>query len=139
GDKKRNRRYFLCLAQNKELNAEITEIEIEKAISRLKTNKAPGIDGFPSGQIMPLLLRCFNYTLGGGIIPPSWNKVECSSYRPIYVLNIDYKLYASILAKRLENIIPQLVDLITGFIRNRQTQDNIRPTLNTISYIPKEY
>lgn len=77
--------------------------------------------------------------LKGGETPVSWNqaiisvipkvgkeRTGCSSYRPISVLNINYRLFASIIAKRLENIIPDSIDTDqTGFIKNRQTQDNV--------------
>ena len=82
-------------------------------------------------------------------MPPSWSeavisvihkegkdKLECGSYRPITVLNVDYKLYTTILAKRLENILPQLVhNDQTGFITQRQTYDNIRRSLHILNHI----
>ena len=136
--------------------AEITMEEIGKAISRLKANKAPGTDGFPAewykafkDQIVPMLFDCFNYTLKKGEPPGTWSEAiilvipkegkdrkECSAYRPISVLNIDYKLYASILVKRLEHIIVELVDPDqTDFVRERQTQDNIRWVLHVIDHV----
>lgn len=116
----------------------------------------PGADGYPSEFyklfreiILPMLKESFNYVLNGGEPPVSWrqavisvipkpgkDKTNCSSYRPISVLNIDYRLFASILAKRLEDIIPDLIDTDqTGFVKHRQTQDNVRRALHLVDHI----
>lgn len=64
--------------------------------------------------------------------------MECGSYRPVSVLNQDYKIFTHILAKRLEKILPQIISLDqTGFIQQRQTQDNIRRMLHVIENIKK--
>lgn len=78
--------------------------------------------------LLPLLKTYFNFIMTGGtpfIIPKeAIDKLDCKSYRPISVLNIDYKLYASILTKRLEKVMSLLIDDDqTGFIKNRQTHD----------------
>ncbi len=91
----------------------------------------------------------FNYVLNGGEPPVSWrqavisvipkpgkDKINCSSYRPISVLNTDYRLFASILAKRFEDIIPDLISTDqTGFVKHRQTQDNVRRALYLVDHI----
>lgn len=142
--------------QNKTLMAEVTIGELQKAISRLKLNKTPGSDGF-TGEwyktfkdlLSPLLLRTFNWVLKKGEIPPSCRETiitvipkdgkvstDCSSYRPVSLLNQDYKLFTSILAKRLEAILPVIKQLDqTGFIRQRRTQDNVRRTLHVVKHI----
>lgn len=142
--------------QNEILSAPITEIELNKAISTLKANKSPGPDGFSSewykafrAELMPTLLQACNTTLTDAKMPPSWNeavisvipkegksKLECSSYRPISVLNVDYKLYTTILARRLDKVLPQLIhNDQTGFISQRQTHDNIRRSLHILHHI----
>ena len=105
--------------QNNLLTSERTTSELGDAVSRLKTNKTSGSDRFVSEwyktfkpKLTPLLLRGFNLTLKESRVPQSWNKVisvipeegkdkgEHSSNRPISILNVDYKLYASIMAKK---------------------------------------
>lgn len=73
------------------------------------------------------------------LISESWNKAniillpkphknlkKVDSYRPIALLNPDYKILASILAKRVNNVIGVLFHPDqTGFIKNRHLKDNI--------------
>lgn len=142
--------------ENQQLAAAITTDEINAAISRLKANKSPGPDGFTGEwykslkeKLAPILLDTFNWVLRENKIPPSWKEatislipkegkdlLECGSFRPISVLNIDYKLFTSILTHRIDKILPMLIHTDqTGFIRQRQTQDSVRRTLHIINHI----
>uniref|UniRef100_A0A3B1K1Q0 Reverse transcriptase domain-containing protein n=1 Tax=Astyanax mexicanus TaxID=7994 RepID=A0A3B1K1Q0_ASTMX len=144
---------------NDKLILPITQEEIDRAIARLNNNKSPGTDGYPpewykatKEHLLPVLESCFNYIMKEGFLPPSWkeayisviakegkDRLDCTGYRPISVLNADYKIYASILTKRMETVMPFLIDEDqTGFIKDRQAQDNIRRTLHVIEQINKE-
>lgn len=144
---------------NDKLIKEISVEEIHRAISSLKSCKSPGTDGFPGErykslreQLIPILHKSFNYTLREGILPPFWREAtislipkegkdlkECGAYRPVSVLNQDYKIYAAVLTKRMQEVMPFLIDEDqSGFIQCRQTQDNIRRTLHTTEYIKRK-
>ena len=143
---------------NEKLTQPITREEISEAILSLNNNKSPSVDGFHPEwyktmreNLVPLLDKCFNYILEDGSPPPSWreafisvipkegkDRMDCKGYRPISVLNADYKLYATILTKRMETAMHDLIDEDqTGFIRNRQAQDNIRRSFHIIENINK--
>lgn len=65
------------------------------------------------------------------LIPkPDKDPADCSSYRPISFLNIDYKTLAKILAKRLNCAILSIIhlDQKTGFMPGKPTTTNIRKT-----------
>ncbi|KAJ1174389.1 hypothetical protein NDU88_006211, partial [Pleurodeles waltl] len=52
------------------------------------------------------------------------DSMSCSSYRPISLLNADYKLYTGILAKRLGGAIGNLIHLDQkGFMKGRQLHE----------------
>lgn len=92
-----------------------------------------------------ILLSTFNWVLERGEIPASWeeafisvipkegkDKLECANYRPIRVLNLDYKLFSSIISKRLEKIILIMYFDQTGFVQACQTYDNFRKSFQVI-------
>lgn len=66
-------------------------------------------------ELIPVMLHTLNEALKKVQTPHSWKeaiisaipkenkaKLECGTYRPISVLNIDYRLFTSIMARRLE-------------------------------------
>ncbi|XP_078542127.1 chromaffin granule amine transporter-like [Lissotriton helveticus] len=68
------------------------------------------------------------------VIPkPGKDQSHCSSYRPIALLNIDAKLYSAILAHRLWDLMPAIIHPDqSGFIKGRQTHDNLRRVIHLI-------
>lgn len=102
------------------LTAPFCTQEIKVAIVECKTNKAPGTDGIPYefylafwDLVGPHFLDMMNHVLERKSVLPTQGKAairlipkvphpKClSEYRPISLLNSDYKIIASVLAKRL--------------------------------------
>ena len=114
--------------QNIQLTKPITEQELGETIRQTKNEKCPGSDGFTNEfykefqeEIIPLLCRVFNWALDNKEYAPTWNSAiitvihkagkdpaDCSSYRPISLLNVDQKLLTSILANGLKTITPNI-------------------------------
>lgn len=60
------------------------------------------------------------------LIPKSINKSELKDWRPLTMLNTDYKIIARILASRLQLLLPLIVlPQQTGFIKGRNMLDNV--------------
>lgn len=133
----------------------ITEDELSRAISQMKTNKAPGPDGYPTefyktfaSTLTPIMIKKFNSIMTTGTLPPSWrdsllvpilkpgkDATSCASYRPIALFNVDVKLFTLILSTRLQRIISRYIKKDqTGFIPARSMSDNIHQTLNLIHH-----
>ncbi len=148
--------------QNNLLGGEISDAEILQAINSLKCNKTPGPDGYTSEfykkfalQLCPLLRAMLNESWSSGYLPPSLRQaaitllpkggkdlLQCSSYRPISLLNTDYKVLSKILTTRLEKVITQIIlPDQTGFIINRHSSSNLRRLLNIVysssSHLPE--
>lgn len=77
-------------------------------------------------------------TLNQASISLIWKKnkdpLNCASYRPFILLNVDFKLLSKLLALRLESILPSIISPDhTGFIKNRHSFFNIRTLFNNLS------
>uniref|UniRef100_A0A3B3HQU1 Reverse transcriptase domain-containing protein n=1 Tax=Oryzias latipes TaxID=8090 RepID=A0A3B3HQU1_ORYLA len=129
--------------------------DIQKAINSMQSGKSPGPDGFPSEffktfakDLSPILLSVYDDSSLSGSLPETMrqavislihkkgkNHLECSSYRPISLLNVDSKIFAKILAHRLETVLPSIVsDDQTGFIKDRHSFHNVRRLLNILHH-----
>lgn len=110
---------FKLSAEHRDLLDEpITSEETLQAIRTLKLHKSPGTDGLPfifykkcASQLSIPLTDIFNMVGTDGIMPPSWSQshivvlpeqgkdlLNPASFRPISLLNQDFKLMSSSLS-----------------------------------------
>uniref|UniRef100_A0A670HWB0 Reverse transcriptase domain-containing protein n=1 Tax=Podarcis muralis TaxID=64176 RepID=A0A670HWB0_PODMU len=142
--------------QKEQLNAPICKEEVEEVIKELKRGKAPGPDGFTSSYykemkdtLMVPLIKVMNNILKEKDIPGTWKEAfititpkqdsdltQIKNYRPISLLNADYKIFTGILAKRLKKILVKIIHKDQeGFLPGRQLRNNIRNIVNVIEYL----
>uniref|UniRef100_A0A670IBL2 Reverse transcriptase domain-containing protein n=1 Tax=Podarcis muralis TaxID=64176 RepID=A0A670IBL2_PODMU len=142
--------------QKVQLNAPIEKEEVIEVIKELKRGKAPGPDGFTASYYKEMkevlvnpLTEVMNNILKGRDIPDTWKEayitlipkqdsdlMQVKNYRPISLLNTDYKIFAGILAKRLKKILKKLIHKDqAGFLPGRQMRDNIRNIINIIELL----
>ncbi|XP_053571227.1 uncharacterized protein LOC128661084 [Bombina bombina] len=138
------------------LNKPISVEEVVNAIKRLKLGKAPGPDSLPAEfykllleQIPTILVNLFNeYFIGSKsqsplfaasnivLIPKKGKDLELPlSYRPISLLNQDYKILTYILASRLKVPLGYMVHPDqTGFMMGRNPVKNLRKVQLVLDY-----
>lgn len=136
-----------------QLDSPLTMQELTLALQNMQNNKAPGPDGFPveffkafHNQLIPLLHAVYVESLSNGSLPFTLRQASisvllkkgkdpelCTSYRPISLMNVDTKVLAKALARRLEKVLPTIISQEqTGFIKGRQLFFNVRTLLNVI-------
>ena len=133
----------------------LTELECKNALFSMKNGKSPGSDGLSADfykvfwpAIGQLVVNSLNHAFMNGtlsheqgrgiislILKPGKDPLYVKNYRPISLLNTDYKICSKALAFRIKDIVSQLVDVNqTGFVKNRFIGENIRFILDTIHY-----
>ncbi len=57
------------------------------------------------------------------------------SWRPLTLLNTDYKILAKVLAARLQDVVDEIIEADqSGYIKNRYIGDNIRTISDILEY-----
>ena len=121
----------------------------------MPNNKTPGTDGFPTefytfffqdfGQY---LLSSFQHSFQNGrlsldqrcgiinLIPKKdKDPLYLDNWRPISILNTDYKIIAKCLALRLKKVLQEIINSDqTGFLPGRYIGENIRLVLDMIDF-----
>ena len=143
----------LSREEAEKLSSSISLEELREALVHMKKGKSPGWDGIPPELYLtfwdilgPPLLDMINTAINEGafslgantalikVLPkPNKEPSQCSNYRPLSLLNGDVKLFAKVLATRLEIYLMKLIhNDQTGFIKTRLASDNVRRLLHII-------
>ena len=125
----------------------LTESELLKSIKAFKNGETPGTDGLMAEfykffwlDIKGYLLASIRFALENGImsmeqrraiisllLKKEKNRIFIKNWRPISLLNVDYKILAKALANRLTKYLPRLIDEDqTGYVKQRFIGNNIR-------------
>ena len=134
---------------------DISEDEVHKAIGKFQGRKTPGLDGLPiefyakfRKFVVPILTKMYNSYLAEQKLSPSQYEGVISmlykgkgernireNWRPLTMLNVDYKIFTKILSLRLEKVMNVLVHPDqTCSVPGRTIQDGILKIYNIIKH-----
>ncbi len=132
--------------QQEVLEGKLTDQECVHALKKMKLNRSPGGDGIPIDfyihfwdTIKELVLNSLNEgydntelsitqkTAVLKFIYKKGDRSDLSNWRPISLLNGDYKLAAQVLANRLQSLLGDIINSDqSGYVRGRFIGNNIR-------------
>ena len=130
------------------MELDITEAELHGAVASMNNGSSPGLDGIPAElykvlwiDIKDSFLKCVKYSYYQKQLPMSQkhgvikllykgkdlDRENISNWRPISLLNADYKIVAKILARRLIPVLDELLDQSQyAFVKGRNSGDMLR-------------
>ena len=141
--------------QNK-CDGQLTEEECRLALKEMKNQKSPGSDGITAefykifcNDIKQFYINSINYSYqcdkltvlqNQGIIsliPKSEKDITfLENWRPISLLNVDYKIATKAIANRLKRVLPNIINNSqTGFLKGRYIGENIRILFELLDYV----
>jgi hypothetical protein len=124
----------------------------------MKSNKAPGSDGFSSEfylyfwkELKYTMVNSFRESLENGKLTdsqrlgvitclpkPGKDKLYMKNWRPISLLNIDHKILSGVLANIIKNGLDPLISKCQkGFVSGRQIGECTRIATDLIYYLTK--
>ena len=132
----------------------ITEQECLQFLKNMKNNKTPGSDGYTAEfykffwkDLRTYLVRSINYgytseklsvTQRLGVLnclpKPHKSKYLLKNWRPISLLNIDYKIATGVIANRMKPTLQNIIgDQQKGFLKGRNIGECIRTIYDALS------
>ena len=139
----------------------ISILEVKKAVDSAKRGKACGFDNIPSELLhndstIYFLHVLFNVCFNKGIVPSVWGKCIINhipksspmdprdplSYRGIALASSVYKIYCSVINKRLSKWVEdndKVADEQNGFRRKRSTIDHVSSLTSLIETRKKDF
>lgn len=142
--------------ESKYCDGELTTSQCFKALKSMTNNKSPGNDGITSEfykhfwpQVGQMLVDSFNHGYRHGSMSNSQKQAVITllekkgkdrsyikNWRPISLLNIDYKIATKTIANRVKEVLPSIIHQDqTGFVKGRNITESVRTLLDTISYM----
>jgi exonuclease III len=121
--------------------------ECKEALDALPSGKTPGTDGLTKEvyktfwkELSPILFKCFVKSVNEGQLSQDQRRAIISlipkqdkdlrfikNWRPISLLNVDYKVLAKLIAMRLKPLLPALINEDQrGYVTDRVIGENIR-------------
>ena len=137
----------------------LTSEECAKAINTFQNDKTPGSDGFTVEfyrhfwhLLGKFLVDSFNYAFQSGqlsisqrlgiisLIPKKDKNLEyLKNWRPISLLNCDYKIATKAIATRLEKVLPAVIHPCqAGYIKGRYIGECIRTISDIMTFTKKK-
>ena len=125
----------------------LTEHELATALKDMKNQKSSGSDGLTTefyklfwNDIKQFYINSINYSYQNGeltelqkqsiisLIPKSDKDTSfLENWRPISLLNVDYKITTKAIANRVKKVLPKIIhNSQTGFLKGRYIGENIR-------------
>ena len=137
-----------------DLKTDINLEEIKKAVKMMKPNKSPGEDGLPIefyrifwDDIEDCLFNSYNYSITNeslsitqkrgiiSLLPKKNDLLLLKNWRPLTLLNVDYKILAKVIATRIKEALIHLINKDqTGFLEKRFIGHNIASLIEIIEY-----
>ena len=126
---------------------EITDQECIKAIKEMKNQKSPGSDDITTefyklfwNEIKEYFLKSINFSFQKQeltdlqkqsiftLLPkPGKDTTLLENWRPISLLNVDYKIITKVIANRIKTVLPNIIhESQSGFMKGRYIGENIR-------------
>jgi len=134
----------------------LTEYKCKLALSEMNNNKSPGSDGITVefykhfwDIIKKYYINSINFSCLTGelntlqkqglifLIPkPNKDLENLNNWRPISLLNVDYKIATKAIANRLKSVLPSIIDNEqSGFLKDRYIGENVKLILEVIDYL----